>query len=159
MKPSVGTSVFLSFVCVTTLFLSSFYLLFKEWQINHNFIQTDCRILDEHLNHSVKINNGSTQLLYSPTFFISYEVGNKLIRQWSGLSPIRLSTPYLIDNRNGFIKGESYPCWYNPDNPRIVVLERGYSLFSLAFLLLSLYLFVTIFYLMIKNLRVQQHDS
>ena len=111
------------------------YMFKTEWRINHSYIQTDCTITDKKITNSVSDKN----VIYHPLFNVKYTVDGKDYTQWISSSMFHQgssfeSYEYGIYDR--YEVNKQYLCWYDPDNPYYVVLERGYSPWDIFLILL-----------------------
>ncbi len=140
--------------------MASLSLLREEWRINHRFIESTCTILYMHMNKNVTINNGSTQRLFVPSFYITYRAGKETITQWTGISPINYTKAYSLQpwgDQSGDQSGDqykvdqAYPCWYNPGDIHEVALERGYSWSAILLMVISLYVFASLLYFTLNH--------
>ena len=109
----------------------SVWFLLPEWRVNHEFVETTCRVLDRRIVEK-RVEDG---LLYGPELELEYSAGPG--------GPITAPSHYDIHgayaNSRGAAQaildrfqtrsqavGQPYPCWYDPANPSVVVLSRGY---------------------------------
>ena len=95
-----------------------------DWRQNRDFIQTDCTVLETAVAKTEK--NGV--VLYRPTVRIRYEVAGETRVTVAHEPPSRhTEDPQLAEAWiQPFVVGQKYPCWYDPANPDMVVLVRGY---------------------------------
>ncbi|MCS7305465.1 MAG: DUF3592 domain-containing protein [Thermoguttaceae bacterium] len=99
-------------------------VVIPDWRQNRDFIQTDCTVLDSSV---AKIEKNGV-MLYRPTIRIRYEVAGET-RVTTAHEP---RSRYTEDPKQAeawsqpFVPGQKYSCWYDPANPEIVVLVRGY---------------------------------
>jgi hypothetical protein len=125
---SVGEAIFFaSFLIVGGIVLTAMIstLLIPEWQANHEFVEHRCKIVGKRLAEE----EGKGGTLYKPEFQIEYSVNGTDYIRWT----------YTINNTSSsereakqailakFSVGDTVPCWFNPVDPRQVVLVRGYS--------------------------------
>ncbi len=99
-------------------------VIVPDWRVNHEFVQTECTVLDGQLG-SIQTEGGT---LYRPEIRIRYRVGDETL----------VTTAYDIHRRHSggkeanqarvdrFVPGRPYDCWYDPADPDVVVLVRGY---------------------------------
>jgi hypothetical protein len=105
-----------------------------EWRVNHEFVATTCKVLDKRIGER-KSEDGP---LFRPEIRIEYEAGGTTYRDWhydihqhkldGGYFSKRDSAQNILDQFtvSGPAKGPRYPCWYDPLNPSVAVLVRGY---------------------------------
>lgn len=101
------------------------FLVVPEWRVNHEFIETTCRIEQKRVGQ-IESEEGA---LYRPELKLEYQVdGQPYHSVWT------------YDIRNAYSSGreeeeaklnrfdlhKQYPCWYDPADPYVVVLVRGY---------------------------------
>ena len=101
------------------------FLVVPEWRVNHEFIETTCRIEDKRVGQ-IESEDGT---LYRPELKIEYQVdGQPYHSAWiydvrNAYSTGREEKAATLER---FIKGKEYVCWYDPADPYVVVLVRGY---------------------------------
>ena len=117
----------------TVLMFSSFVM--PEWRVNHEFVETTCRVLDKRIGEK----QGEDGPLYRPEIKIEYEAGGETYRDWHYdihwvYSSGRENAQAILDQFALFdsAKNNRYPCWYDPTNPYVAVLVRGISLVGVA---------------------------
>jgi hypothetical protein len=106
-----------------------------EWRVNHEFVETTCQVQGKKIGGRV----GKHGTFYRPEIKVRYEVdGAEYQDPHYGFS-------YYDDRDEGFTIGReeaqailddfelysanqtTYPCWYDPANPSVAVLVRGYN--------------------------------
>jgi hypothetical protein len=107
-----------------------------DWRANHNFVETECHILDKTIRESHN-DSGAT---YRPDFHIAYKAGDRALESWTYditkmLSSERSRSEKILAH---FEVGKAYPCWYDPMDASNAVLIRGYSWFAWLILVLPL---------------------
>ncbi len=111
-----------------------------EWRANHDFAETTCTLLDKRLGQRP----GSDGTSFRPELLIRYAVGGKTYDTWTyditfnsawAYSSGRAIPQARLEN---FQTVKQYPCWYDPDDPSIAVVVRGYSGWLWTLLLLPL---------------------
>jgi hypothetical protein len=105
-------------------------IVLPEWRANHEFVEHTCVVLDKRLaereNHEDK--------LYRPEVKIRYGINGRSFTAWTydiatatnaanSYSAEREEAAAVLDQ---FARGEEYRCWYDPTQPEVVVLVRGY---------------------------------
>ena len=103
------------------------------WRVNHHYRETPCVALDRRVDQrAFPGGDGGVSLGYRPEILIQYAVAGKTYRTWAYDSPPgrrvrhyggRADAQVALD---GFAVGQSYRCWYDPDEPGEAVLVRGY---------------------------------
>ena len=101
-------------------------LALPEWQANRRFRETVCTV------EGVRIEEGerSGRSTYRPIYQLRYDVDGTEYLAWQtyditgGFFLDRAHCQALIDS---FQKGQSYRCWYDPDDPEVAVLSLGLS--------------------------------
>jgi hypothetical protein len=105
-----------------------------EWRVNHEFVTTTCKVVDKRIGER----RGEDGPLFRPEIKIEYEVGGATYRDWhydiqhhkigGGYSSGRENAQAVLDQfpLSGTAKEARYPCWYDPMNPYVAVLVRGY---------------------------------
>ena len=100
-------------------------LVIPEWRVNRQFVEHGCLVVDKAVGQ-IKDDRGT---LYRPEIKIRYQIGGETY----------FTTTYDIRNayssgreaaeaaRDQFVVGQQYPCWYDPADPSVAVLVRGYS--------------------------------
>ncbi len=119
--------------CVGTIVLL-FQFVVTEWRVNHEFVATTCKVLDKRIGER----RGEDGPLFRPEIKIEYEVGGATYRDWhydihqhkidGGYSSGRENAQAIVDQFavSGAAKDGRYRCWYDPMNPYVAVLVRGY---------------------------------
>lgn len=135
-------------------FIIHYYLhyIYPDKRAKEVFIQTTCTIVEKQLN---KLEYKPNKFLYRADFLIQYAVNNTSFTRWvsgNGLSIV--FTEDLApkeDVLSRYTIGESYTCWYDPDNPSIAILVMRHYWFSLP-LIFSSIISIIIFYFFLTNL-------
>jgi hypothetical protein len=125
-----GPSVWAVLVAIGIAFIAVAYVAYlrPEFRVNQQFRQTTCVILGKQLI-MLQDRNGT---VYRPEFQIRYRAGNKYYEtstyNITGESTSGRAHKEEILSR--YEMGQTYPCWYDPANPQVAVLVRGYSVFG-----------------------------
>lgn len=102
-------------------------LVVPEWRVNHEFLETTCKVLDRRIGEK----QGENGAVFRPEFDIEYQVQGKSYRGWhydflrdystdrDGVEAV-LRSFALYDPA----KNNRSPCWYDPGNPEVAVLVR-----------------------------------
>jgi len=113
----------------------SAWFVIPEWRVNHEFVEHLCTVLDKRIAER----EGSDGIVYRPEIKIEYEIDGETYVAWTYdiATVLGAANSYsggkedqqAILDRFGVDKENprEYPCWYDPTDPRLVVLERGYS--------------------------------
>ncbi|MDZ7619732.1 MAG: DUF3592 domain-containing protein [Patescibacteria group bacterium] len=105
-------------------------LVLPEWRVNHEFVENTCTVLDKRIAVADRQENPS----FRPEVKVRYDVNGESLTAWTydiatvanganSYSSKREETTAILDR---FTRGEDYQCWYDPTNPEVVVLVRGY---------------------------------
>ncbi len=100
-------------------------LVIPEWRTNHVFVEDVCTVLDKRIEQR----EGREGIVYRPEVCIEYEVGGQRHCVWTydirrAEESSEEAAQKVLDR---FAAGEKHPCWYDPSNPAVAVLARGYS--------------------------------
>jgi hypothetical protein len=100
-------------------------IVVPDWRVNHEFVETQCTVLGK----AVREEETEGGVLYRPEIRIEYRIGDELRRTTTydirnAFSAGREAKEAVLDR---FTKDQSYPCWYDPADPDVVVLVRGYN--------------------------------
>ena len=106
-------------------------LVIPQWRVNHEFTEGTCTVK----NTRVAAINNKEGVLYRPEIEIEYHVEGERYRKWTyDIATARdLRSSYSSDEQrqraviDSFKRDESRPCWYDPNDPNVAVLVRGYS--------------------------------
>lgn len=101
------------------------WLVIPEWRVNHGFIETTCTVLQKDIGQS----EGDNGPLYWPEIKIEYQVREDTYRLVTYDIHRRRSSDRdeALAALDQFTKGQKYPCWYDPADPGMAVLVRGYQ--------------------------------
>jgi hypothetical protein len=130
---AAGFAVLLVAGCVWTIYMLTDVVL-PDWRANHEFVETTCKVLNKKIGEKDYREDG---ILYRPEFQIEYEADGGHYCDW------RYNIDWHFNERKSYSSGREnaqavldcfeiyspekdncYPCWYDPTNPRIVVLIR-----------------------------------
>ena len=126
---SVGEAIFFGVLLVVGfagIVFGIVWLIIPEWRVNHDFLETTCKVVEKKVD-PVGDEKG---VLFQPKVEIEYEVkGRTYGSVWTyDIHHTSLSTQKEADAAIGrFSKSEACPCWYDPADPNIAVLVRGYQ--------------------------------
>lgn len=112
-------------------------LIIPEWRTNREFRETECVVLGKRLLE-VEQRDGTKK--FRPEFQVVYEVGGETFRERTyditrTFSTDREGERAVLDR---YEVGEKYACWFDPRDPTIVVLVRGYTWTSWLLLLVPI---------------------
>ncbi len=104
-----------------------------EWRVNHEFRETTCKVLAKRISEKP----GEDGPLYRPDIEIEYEADGATYSGWrydihrynldGGYSAGRENAQAALDRFDLYDATKvRYPCWYDPTNHSIAVVERGY---------------------------------
>ena len=100
-------------------------LVIPEWRVNHQFVEQTCLVVDKGIGQ-VKDDGGT---LYRPEIKIRYQVGGQTY--FTTTYDIRNAYSSGQDDKQAvldrFAKGQEHRCWYDPADPSVAVLVRGYN--------------------------------
>ncbi len=125
---SIGEAVFFTVLFVlgcAGLVAIVVTLVVPEYRANHVFVEHRCVVRDAQLARK-ETPEGT---LFRPEIRIEYEVGGAtyVVRTYD----IRQAFSAGEDDKQAildrFVVGQEYPCWYDPADPKVAVLVRGYS--------------------------------
>lgn len=95
------------------------------WRANHVYVETSCVVLGKRIaeNHD---GDGTT---YRPEIHIKYTADGQEFQTWTYSASKVWSSGRARKQRilDQFVVGNEYPCWYDPDEPSLAVLVRGWS--------------------------------
>lgn len=116
------------------------FLLWEQWRWNNVFLETEGLVLAKRVHPT-----GEGGL--SPQVRVRYRAGDQEMEGWS------LQTPYFILREDGrppalyeaIQIGEKRSVWFDPSRPSHFVLERTYGLHWVAYPILAVGLFFTLY--------------
>lgn len=101
---------FLLGCCGLVVLLGS--LVIPEWRVNHAFVETSCTVLKKRASEAL----------------IQYQVGGQTWVVWTPAQGAEAAPePEKQQALSRFAEGGRYPCWYDPSDPQVAVLQRGYT--------------------------------
>lgn len=109
-------------------------LLIPQWRANHSFIAAESVVLDSRPATDADADAAT----FWPEVLIQYTVGEAEHTTWTydiarTVSSDESRVQAALDL---FVTGEHYPCWYDPADPSVAVLVRGYTWSSIWLLAL-----------------------
>ncbi len=125
---SVGEAIFFAVMLVVGcagIVFGIVWLIVPEWRVNHGFVEHTCKVIEKRVDE-VPSEKG---LLFRPEVKIDYEVQGVTYSPYT--YDIHHTTRSTRDEAQAaidrFTVGQTYPCWYDPADPSIAVLVRGYQ--------------------------------
>ena len=107
-----------------------FLLIVPEWRVNHEFLVTTCMVQDK----CVGAKQGEDGPLYRPEIEIQYEAEGVIYRGphydiHRAYSARHEKVKAIVDRFALYDEKQDnrYPCWYDPADPSVCVLVRGYG--------------------------------
>ncbi len=103
-------------------------LIVPEWRANHDFVANTCQIIERRI-----VPEPSDKGLYRPEIKISYKVADKTYSLYTfdihyfDARHLRVSRDEAQAAIDRFADGETCPCWYDPADPSVAVVVRGYQ--------------------------------
>jgi hypothetical protein len=100
-------------------------LLRPEWRVNRRFVENTCLLAAK--REGTRVANGL--VTYRPEFVYRHVVDGKeyLGRSYDITGAYTADRAMVQATLARFEVGKSYPCWYDPQDPNVVVLRRGYT--------------------------------
>lgn len=125
--------------------------ILPDKKVDETFTQSDCTILDKKLQETGRMIHH-----YRADFSVSYLAdGKNYISQTSANGLDRSFTTDRASEEEGlnqFVIGSTYPCWYDPAAPGIVVLVQRHSWSSTLPLLIPAVLAMIMIYYILRTL-------
>lgn len=153
-----GSQLALLIAQFIVILLSLFYIqhvyfvnVYPDKHVKENFGQTECFVASKQLT-----TKGHVIHRYRANFNINYTVNGVQYNKW--VSGNGLDSAYTHNREveedilSQYTQGNSYPCWYNPDNAAQVVLVLRHSWMSTTPLIVPSLVAVLTFYFFLKNL-------
>ncbi|MEN6451363.1 MAG: hypothetical protein ABFC96_12800, partial [Thermoguttaceae bacterium] len=116
--------------CAGLIWLITTFIV-PEWRVNQEFVEATCWVLAKRIDEKP----GKDGALYGPVLTVRYSVAGKApveteshYEVHEAYSSSRDSAKAILDKFEIDVQGRKnrYPCWYDPVNPRLVVLALGY---------------------------------
>jgi len=130
---SVGEGAFYGALLVAGLVFGAVMLsgvAVPEWRMNHDFLEVRGTIHGLGLlRRTFEDPPGSPHTTWQPTVRVRYAVGGIDREAWSRPAPTSATTDRAaaVARLARYAVGAETTCWYDPQDPGIVVLERGYN--------------------------------
>jgi hypothetical protein len=135
---SAGEAVFFALLLVlgaAFLVLLLVRTVVPEWRANHEFIETTAVVLDKRVEQR---SDRDGNPIFAPRAKIHYEQAADDIWTYDIAGTTFSNTAEAQAQLDRWEIGQTYPCWYNPLDPSVAVLVRGYSLWFWMLLLVPL---------------------
>lgn len=148
-KPVGCISFAIIFLVGATFTTAGYFIILKpEAEVGERFLENQCLILDrdivETMRRVKRTNSPGTKLRkrYRPEFTIRHEVEGQSyeVKTYRIIQSATGSEKTAQKTLDRFEVGKTYPCWYDPADPRRVVLEKGISKGGLFFTSLGVFL-------------------
>lgn len=114
------------------------------------FQQTECLLVSKKL-----VEGGQFFHAYRADFFINYTVNDVSYHNWVSGNGLDTSFRKNKDTQEAvlseYIVGESYSCWYNPQNPNAVILVFRHNWMTTFPLVLPSIVFLIVGYYFLQN--------
>lgn len=103
-------------------------LLVPEWRVNHEFVETTCVIRGKEIGES----QGEDGTVYRPEIQIEYHIAGKkyLTKTYDITGEYSSGRADKKEILKQFEIGQQYVCWYDPVDPEVAVLIRGYTVLA-----------------------------
>jgi hypothetical protein len=101
-----------------------------EWRINHDYVETRCQIVGTGLaRRMVEDPPGSFTTFWRPTVRVRYVTDRGFREVWAATSRTLTvaDRAAAMERLAAWRLGSEVPGWYDPADPDVVVLERGYN--------------------------------
>jgi len=103
--------------------LMFYQFVVPEWRVYHEFVETTCKVLNK------RIDEKKDASLFAPEFNVEYTADCRITAlARKTYYNNRKDAQAILDQFDLYSaeKDNRYPCWYDPTDPSVVVLERGY---------------------------------
>ena len=126
---NVGEAIFFAVLLVlgcAGIVAGVVWLIVPEWRVNHDFVEHACKVIETRV---IEVDGEKGVVLFRPEVKIDYEVQGVA---YSSYTYDIHQTPRSMRNEaqaavDRFQVAQNYTCWYDPANPSIAVLVRGYQ--------------------------------
>ncbi len=96
-------------------------LVVPEWRVNHQYEKQTCEVVEKRSEEKI----GADGTVYPAGLKIKHQIGVKTYLPWVYDHGGKEGDKKTLLQR--YSVGEQYTCWYDPGDPNVVVLQRGYS--------------------------------
>jgi hypothetical protein len=101
-----------------------------EWRINHDYVETRCQVVGKGLaRRMVEDPPGAYTTFWRPTVRVRYPTDRGPREAWAATSRAEAVSDRAaaVERLASWRLGSEVPGWYDPADPDMVVLERGYN--------------------------------
>lgn len=101
-----------------------------EWRMNHHFEATEGLVVGKGLmRRRVVEPTGTATSTWQPTLLVRYDTASGTTESWSRSprSTITAHREAAVERLADWHLGARVPAWYDPEDPGVVVLERGFN--------------------------------
>jgi hypothetical protein len=150
------------FVCIASIRYGCYVNIDPDKKVRETFKLTDCFLLSKKL-----ASKGHVFTQYRADFRVSYNVNNVQYTKW--ISGNGLDVYFTHDNQSQenilsrFDNGNTYPCWYNPEDHQQVVLVSRKNWTAIYSLIVPVIIFSVVSYFfgkgMIRAYRARQEKK
>ncbi len=134
---SVGDALFHSILLAAGLVFAALLLTgmaVPEWRINHHFLEARATVVGKGLAR--RADSGSTTSTWQPCLRLRYPTTTGLAEAWAVRGDTAATRSVAAKPLADIPLGSEMVCWYDPQAPGVVVLERGYNWWMWALTLL-----------------------
>lgn len=142
-------------------FCMSIFSIYKEWQVARTFKLASCLIKDKHLSSGILRQRHQETTVYTPSVYLIYTIDQQTYQGWHRPSFHTISSSIKgppTSELDRYSIGYNYPCWYDPNNPSSVILERNVFGAPIFFSGVSI-LFIVVGIFAIKQTKKQQKTN
>ena len=107
-----------------------------EWRINHDFVAAEGLIVGKGLARRTVRTGTTTETTWQPSLRLRYATEAGEVEAWATQSDREADRDRARGQLDRILVGDRTACWYDPEAPDRVVLERGYNWWMWALTLL-----------------------
>lgn len=145
--------VIIFFLCLGYINFVYYETIAPDESVKDVFQPTTCTVMQKRLSEA-----GNLIRSYRADFLLSYSVNNNQYQGWVTGNGLDLS---FTTNKNSqqdlfdqYSIGENYPCWFNPADPRMIVLVLRHNWMSTLPLLIPSIIAVIFFYYIMRSIFI-----
>ncbi len=134
---SIGDALFHSILLAAGLVFAAMLLTgsaVPEWRINHHFLEARATVVGKGLARRAV--SGSTESTWQPCIRLQYPTTTGPEEAWAVRGDPAANRSAAAKPLAAISLGSELVCWYDPQAPGVVVLERGYNWWMWALTLL-----------------------